>query len=218
MHNPLPKEAKEMIWGSMFGDGGVYFGTENRHAGFRVSHSPKQFSYLKWKYDLLKPVVASKIYSVTAYHKVRQKEYTTMQFSTKALSYFTRLRKIFYPYGKKLVRRKLLNKLTPLGLATWFMDDGTGIKNQKNYPQIYLATTGFSFEENRIIQDYFKENHGIETRIHRDSKYFKMYFNRPNSLKLIQIIKPHLIPSMMYKIRHFLQTSPIRQVSVEDIV
>lgn len=218
MKNPLPKIAREMIWGTMFGDGGVYYGTKNRHCKFAVSHSPKQEEYINWKHNLLESVKASKVYRVTKYHKIRKKEYTTLQFCTKPLSYFTRLRKLFYPQGKKIILRRLLNKLTPLGLAVWFMDDGTSCKNNRRYPQLNISTCSYTFEENKIIQEYFKEKWDIDVRVHRRKNFPHIYINKPNSLKLIRIIKYHLIPSMQYKIRFFVQPSPYPLSAVEDIV
>lgn len=216
MLNPLSKEAREVVWGSLFGDGGVYYGTGNRHCCFKVSHSPRQIEYLKWKYQYLKPVVASRIYSVTAWHKRNKKEYTTLHFTTGALSFFTRLRKIFYPQGKKLLRRKLLNKLTPLGLATWFMDDGTTAVNNRNYPQLFINVCSCSPEETSYMKDYFQEKFGIRVLVH-GGKYPRLYFNKPNALKFIEIIYPHIIPSMMYKLRYFYKPS-LSEKSVEDIV
>ena len=183
-----------------------------------VSHSPKQVEYVEWKYKLLEPIKACRIYPVTQYHKVRKKEYTTLQFCTQALSYFTRLRNLFYPQGKKIVLRSLLNKLTPLGLAVWFMDDGTSFKNNKGYPQLNLSTCGYTFEENEIIKRYFKEVWDIDVRVHKRKNYPHIYINKPNALKLIEIIKDHIIPSMLYKIKFFVQTSPYPQLAVEDIV
>lgn len=217
MLNPLSKEAREVVWGSLLGDGGIFLGTGNRHYCYKESHSPKQRKYLEWKYNFLKPVVGSKIYSVTRFHKRNQRNYTTIQFTTKALSYFTRLRKIFYPHGKKLIRRKILNKLTPLGLATWFMDDGSTTKNNRGYPQLYLNICSCSQDEGKTIVDYLKEVFGIEARL-CVPKYPKIYFNRPNGQKLVDIIRPHFIPAMFYKLRYFSQTNPIRENPVEDIV
>ena len=213
MHNPLSKETREVVWGSLIGDGGVFKDRCCRNSSYRESHSPKQYGYIKWKYDLLKPIMSSSLYSVTNFHKIRQKEYTTLQFVTKPHTYFSRLRKIFYPEGKKRIRRKILNRLTPLGLAVWFMDDGVFQKNNKNYPQLQISTAGFTLDENIIMQQYFKECWGIETRVHSrkikqyPKTYYNLYFNKPNSLKLIAIIKPYIIPCMFYKIKYFLQPS-----------
>lgn len=170
---------------------------------------------MEWKESFLKTLTTG-IKQATHYHRIRQKNYTTLTIRSSNHSYFTRLRKVFYPYGKKLIRRKLLNKLTPIGLATWFMDDGTTGVNNRNYPQLFISTCSYSLEENQIIKDYFLENLGIDIKIH-GGKYPRLYFNKPNAIKLIQIIKPYIIPSMEYKLRYFLQTNPTEK-SVEDIV
>jgi len=215
MINPLPKVSREMLFGSLFGDAGVYLSTKSRHYHLMICHSPKQKEYMEWKESYLKPL-STGIKQATHYHRIRKKEYTTLTLRTTNHSYFTRLRKIFYPYGKKMIRRKLLNKLTPLGLATWFMDDGTTGINNRNYPQLFISTCSFSQEENQIIKNYFLENLGIDIGIH-GGKYPRLYFNKPNAIKLIQIMKPYIIPSMEYKLRYFLQTNPAEK-SAEDIV
>lgn len=170
---------------------------------------------MEWKESFLKPL-STGIKQATHFHRIRQKEYTTLTLRTTNHSYFTRLRKIFYPYGKKIIRRKLLNKLTPLGLATWFMDDGTTGINNRNYPQLFISTCSYPMVDNQIIRSYFLENYGIEIKIH-GGKYPRLYFNKPNAKKLVEIIKPYIIPSMQYKLRYFLQTNPTEK-SGEDIV
>lgn len=215
MINPLPKVSREMLFGSLFGDAGVYLSSGSRHYHLMICHSPKQKEYMEWKEGFLKPLTTG-IKQATHFHRIRQKNYTTLTMRSTNHSYFTRLRKVFYPYGKKLIRRKLLNKLTPIGLATWFMDDGTTGVNNRNYPQLFISTCSCSQEENQIIKDYFLENLGIDIKIH-GGKYPRLYFNRPNAIKLIQMIRPYIIPSMEYKLRYFLQTNPTEN-SVEDIV
>jgi recombination protein RecA len=216
MHNPLAKQAREMLFGSLFGDAGVYKSTGSRHYHLMICHSPKQLEYMKWKEEFLKPL-STGIKQSTHFHKIRQKEYTTLTLRTTNHSYFTRLRKMFYPEGKKRIRRTLLNQLTPIGLATWFMDDGTTGVNNRNYPQLFLCTCSFTQKDNEIAQEYFQEELGIRVLIH-GGQYPRLYFNKPNSIKLVEIIKPYIIPTLQYKLRFFLQTNPIRSDTVEDIV
>jgi len=215
MINPLPKEAREMLFGSLFGDAGVYKSSGSRHYHLMICHSPKQKEYMEWKEGYLK-LLSTGVKQATHYHRIRKKEYTTLTLRTTNHSYFTRLRKIFYPYGKKIIRRKLLNKLTPLGLATWFMDDGYGCENNRNYPQLYICLCSYCQSDCQIVKSYFKDNLGIDTKVH-GGNYPKLYFNKPNASKLIEIIKPYIIPSMQYKLRYFLQTNPTEK-SGEDIV
>lgn len=216
MHNPLSKKAREMLFGSLFGDAGVYLSTKSRHYHLMICHSPRQREYMEWKEGLLKPLTTG-IKQATHYHRIRKKKYTTLTLRSTNHSYFTRLRSLFYPFGKKIIRRKLLNQLSPLGIATWFMDDGTTGVNNRNYPQLFVNSCSYSLKDNQLIKDYFLERWGIETRVH-SPKYPRIYFNKPNAKKLIEIIEPHIVPSMKYKLRYFLQTTPIQRNLVEDIV
>lgn len=218
MHNPLSKEAKEMILGTVLGDGCLFLGTGNRHYKLCLSHSPNQREYLDWKINFLKDI-ATKVTTVRAWHRRNQKEYTHLNFATSPLSYFTRLRKFFYHDGRKIVRRSVLNHLTPLSLATWFMDDGTTTKNNKGYPQLFLYTCSFSDKDHEIIKNYFMEKWGIETLIHCRKGQPRLYFNRPNGQKLVDLISPYVIPSMQYKLRYYAQNIPYTsEKKLEDIV
>jgi len=58
---------------------------------------------MKWKEEFLKPL-STGIKQSTHFHKIRQKEYTTLTLRTTNHSYFTRLRKMFYPEGKKRIK------------------------------------------------------------------------------------------------------------------
>jgi hypothetical protein len=218
MHNPLSKEAKEMILGTLLGDGCLYLGTGNRHYKLVFCHSTKQREYFDWKMRLIQPI-SNKFQIVRAWHKRRQKEYTHICEHTRPLSYFTRLRKIFYLDGRKVVRRSILNHLTPLSIATWFMDDGGTTMNNRGYPQLTISTCSFSEKDNEIIQKWFNEEYGIDVLIHQRKKHPHLYFNKPNAIKLIEIIRPHIIPSMQYKLRYFTQNIPYpSETKVEDIV
>lgn len=207
MHNPLSKEAREVVLGTILGDGCLFLGTSNRHYKLVVCHSPTQSEYFNWKLSHLKDV-ATKPQTIRAWHKRNQKEYSHIQVATTPMSYFTRLRKLFYLDGKKIVRRSVLNRLTPLGLATWFMDDGSTAKNNRNYPQLTIYTCSFSELDHKIMQEYFQEKWGIRVLIHGLGKQPRLYFNKPNAIKFIEIIKPHIIPSMMYKLRYFIENAP----------
>lgn len=203
MKNPLPNHAREIVWGSLFGDGGVYYSSGSRNAHFMVCHSHKQREYIEWKHKALFPLVNNGVYLQTHYHKIRKKNYTTLSLRTINHTYFTRLRGYFYPQGKKVVTRRLLNKLTPVGLAVWFMDDGTYCVNNRGYPQLNISTCSYSKQENEIIKRYFKDVWYIDVSVHRRKEHYHLYINKPNSLKLIKIISPYILPCMKYKIQYF---------------
>jgi hypothetical protein len=205
MVNPLSKVAREIVWGCLFGDGCVRKPsptkqTDTRHCKYRnyklqIRHSPLQRDYLYWLYGYLKPLCHSEPKEYRYLNKGIGKYYSSMDLVTRTHTYFTRLRKYFYPEGKKIIKRKNLNKLTPLGLAVWFMDDGTSDKKNR----VWIATNSYSYSEHEIIQQYFKEVWNINVSIVKERNQFKISFNS-DTKKFCDLIRPFIIPSMQYKL------------------
>lgn len=128
--------------------------------------------------------------------KTSYKDKDSFRLWTEVSPIFLNLRGIFYSKNKKIITTKLLNRLKPLGLAVWFMDDGT--LNLRSGGDI--STDCFTKEENVLIQKYFL-NKGIDCKIFkRNSGTYKIVFNKEGFNKLVDIIRPHIHKSMFYKI------------------
>lgn len=206
----ISKNTEQVIIGGLLGDSCINkFGKYNPN--LTIVHGPKQLEYLKWKYEFfVKDGLVTKkgIYSKLNRNKRVNKNYLAYGFYTKALPLFQTYRQEFYPKGKKKVTRHILNKLDPLGLAVWYMDDGSrnihwqGPEDRQTIKSrdIRLNTQGFTFEEHEIIQQYFKVVWEIDAKIYKERKTFIIFFNSNNANTLIDIIQPHIIPSMQYKI------------------
>ena len=104
---------------------------------------------------------------------------------------------MFYPLGKKQVTKEILNQLEPLGLAVWIMDDGT---YDYNGNRINIATEHLSYEEHLLIKEWFENKFNISSKIYKHKNQFYISFGVKETKKLIEIIKPFVIPSMRYKI------------------
>ena len=113
---------------------------------------------------------------------------------------------LFYKNNNKIITFDILNRLNPMGLAIWFMDDGS-----LNYygPSIEISTHGFSFEENQLISQWFKSNFDIQAKIRKQKSrsndtthfnyYLVMYGN--DAQKFINVVQPFILPTMAYKIK-----------------
>jgi hypothetical protein len=76
------------------------------------------------------------------------------------------------------------------------MDDGSYSKGR-----IDISTYSFSLKEINTLQKSIKKVFGIRANYYRDrDKEFRMYFSQEDTKKLIKVIHPYIIPSMMYKI------------------
>lgn len=203
-------ELDAIVVGMILGDGNLSRPSGNANSHFTLAHSPKQREYLEYKKALLEKIshVRMKYKEIDFFNKQVGKTYKTLYYYSNCLEYFTKwFRKFYTP--KKTVTRKLLDKLDPRGLALWWMDDGCLVvysRKDRNSVNRYatLATCSFSKEEHEIIVEYFKETWGISprviTRTARGRQYQVLKFPMLEFRKFVEIIKPHIIPSMAYKI------------------
>lgn len=176
-----------------------------------TSHYPGQLGYLLWKESILRAYVKfgklivdrSKENGGFIYYKK-----TSLVESSKNLVYFY---ENFYALGKKRVTLKLLHRLTKLGIAIWFMDDGSLIPHSYKENgdikalKLRLHTSNFNYDEHVIMKDYFEEK-SIFFNITRDRNYYCLSTGRKESIcKFIDVVKPFvdLVDCMKYKIKPY---------------
>lgn len=89
-----------------------------------------------------------------------------------------------------------ITKLGPLGLAIWYMDDGT-----LHYPTgLYLSTNGFNHESQLKLVKVLKDNFDITAHIHRNKDKEILYIIQKDKNKFFDIIRPYVCGSMKYKL------------------
>ena len=195
----LSLSQKQVILGGLLGD--ASFQKEKKIVSF--SQSEKQLEYLTWKYNFFN--IDKEIKS--AYNTFQGKSFLRYYF----YFYIKKVDESFYSFlcknlysnsGRKKISLKYLNELTPLGLAVWWMDDGS-LCNSKGNRWGKLCTECFNWEEHILLKKYFKEKWDIEVKItQKKNKYYFINFNATALKKIIAIIYPYVIqvPSMIYKI------------------
>ena len=113
--------------------------------------------------------------------------------TTRSLPSLTEIYHLFYKDGVKIVPRDL--NLTPMALAVWFMDDGSRC-NQA----FYLNTQQFSLEDQLYLRDILFSRFGLNARLNRDKKYFRLRLSNESTKVMQDIIKAHIIPFFHYKL------------------
>jgi|TARA_Y100000034_G_scaffold135589_1_gene208147 hypothetical protein len=192
----LDGNLKQVIIGTVLGDGCIRNTTKRGNAYLTVTHCAKQKEYLLWKYQILKKVIGI--------NKRTTKEGEYLTIDTKSNKIFNYYHKLFYQNGRKIVTKEILNMLEPLGLAVWYMDDGSYNYIGKN---AILYSCAFSYEENNLIKDrisQFKINPTVSLMKVKYKgevkKYHKLVFNMKETRKFISLIKPFILKSMYYKL------------------
>lgn len=143
---------EQILLGTLLGDGGVYRYGRNKTYSIRWQHSLKQEEYAIWKAE--NSLDNYSVYRGSKFDKRTNKVYTfiTCYSIVDDYSYY---RSLFYK-DKKEVNQNVLNKLQPLGLAVWYLDDGNMYYNGNNC-HITLSVNGFNENSKDLIISYFKK-------------------------------------------------------------
>ena len=189
----LTEQQREIIAGTLFGDGHLETQDNGRTYRLKIEHSVIQSEYLNWLYHELRSWIPSEPYT-----KIK-KNLVCMGVRTYSHSMFTDFGKIFYQNGKKIMPKGVEKLLTPLSLAIWFMDDGS-FKSAKHRTYI-IHTLGYSRNELEDVQQILFSKFDLHTSLHKQKKkYLRLYIQSQSAGKFKKLIEPYMLPSMKYKL------------------
>ena len=205
----MDKRKKSFLIACVIGDGYIYKDKKSKSCTLEIGHSIKQKDYLLYKANLLKKYTGKKCElkykklpsrTINKNYGPIQESETTRIFVTH--KYFRVLKKWLYPNNSK----KYINYikyLDPLGLAIWYMDDGSTWveKNRLNGHIMMEFHTFIPKEDAEFLIKYFIETWDIEFHLHKKTEtQYNIRCYRKNSIKLANIIKPFIPDCMWYKI------------------
>lgn len=212
-------EIKSATIGMILGDSNIQMRATN--ARMQIAHTPKVEDYVQLKAKVLGQIPGVTLNYTHVMHNNRKlgKIYPQIRAWSTTHKYFTNMSKRFYKPEKK-VTKEILNALTPMGLAFWYMDDGSltlhhnvvrskldeSLSTQErsiSSRTICLHTQGFSYEEQELIVTWLKDEHSIDARIKPSKKKnWKIFMNTTNAKKFVDVVRPYVlaVPSMHYKI------------------
>ncbi len=195
---PLNKEQREMIIGTLLGDGCIApHGRKNKSYRLIIGHSEKQKDLVLYKKSILGNLV-NKI----NIKEDKRKNSIMHSFNTVTHNELKFFYDLFYENGKKVIKDELSNYLTPRSLAFWIMDDGSVGKKQ-NKITLRLHTECFTEEENIKLQTFLKVCFGIRSKVckfsRNDKEYCYLSINKENTLKASNLTSEYFTDSMRYK-------------------
>lgn len=107
-----------------------------------------------------------------------------------------------YVDGKKAITERMMDKITPMSLAFWYMDDGM-IRHRslddKQSPSIEISTCGFTKEENEILIDMLWNKFGVKANLRRERTYWSIYITVEGTKVFLDLIKDYIPACMKYK-------------------
>lgn len=192
----LNKTQLSVLIGSILGDGTLRLGKGFINANFKVEQGLKQKDYVFWKYNVFKEWVTTPPKISFRYDENRIPYEKSWWFRTFRHPEITFFHKVFYKEGIKKIPQNIENLVDPLALAVWIMDDGS-----LNRRVLDISTYSFRKEEIELLQKTLFNKFSLRSNYYRDrDKGFRMYFPQGETLKLIDLISPYIIPNLAYKI------------------
>lgn len=190
----ITKEIRRNALFMAFGDGCI-----EKHGNLTIKHCIKQKEYLLYKYKLIKSLCNHLPVEIT------NNTFKAFKLTTKCFDFLKLYRRVLYPNNKKTLTRKLLNKLTPLGIYLWYLDDG-GMSKRKirtGYAiKEIMLNTGLNKTNNQIIIDYFKEVWKVSFSQVKNHNQYRLRCGKIEGEKFLKIFSKYHndVISMKYKI------------------
>lgn len=197
-------ELKGYLTGLIFGDGCIDKGVTKR--AFSIKSIDKNFI------DKIKDDIESctnfqiSIKYTPAHESCGCSHKESWELRIKAHPYFNKKYHHFYDdYRNRIASKEALNWITPNGIANWYMSDGyvclVGrtkgvIKNRR----IDFCTDRYSLPVIESMKDMFDKRFNLQTSIIKRGKFYRLRVCQNSYEKFINLIRPYMIDTMMYKL------------------
>jgi hypothetical protein len=179
---------RSILIGTLLGDGHLETQDGGRTYRLKIEHQLSQSDYTEWLYSHFKGWVRSGIYRK---QKPNDKEY--VGFTTYSHGSFRFYAQQFYKNGKKVIPEAIGKLLDPLGIAVWFMDDGSW-KSERHSTYI-IHTLGFARDDLERVQVLLMRKFRIETALHKQKgRYWRLYIASKSAEDFGQILLPYAGP------------------------
>ncbi len=182
---------EQVLIGKMLGDGS-YSG--NEYAGsVGFGHKIEHEKYLSWTEQAFGDICGNRQTECISGYGT-----TMVRSRTISTAFIKDLFEDWFHDGHKEVPISVVQKLGPIGLAFWYMDDGSLSHNDEQEDRALFATNGFSEEsvDNLIL--------ALAKFDIRATKYqtsgWRLRLNSDDSEKLFLIIAPYIPKTMQYKL------------------
>lgn len=193
--NKKTAEVKEILFGSLLGDGSLEMPPRGLNARFGFVQSLDKKDYFLNVLNSLVEISSGKYREYSYLDKRTGKTYTSLNFWSKSLPDLNEFYFKFYNGKVKTVPLDL-TLLTPLALAHWIMQDGS----KGTCKGLYLCTDSFRFNEVQRLSQYLNIKYNIKCSIHKAGKFYRIYILAKSVETVKLLIMPFMHYSMNYKL------------------
>lgn len=194
----LTTEQKDALIGIILGDGGLERAKPTHNTRLRIDQVyPRQASLVNNIYTLFNNIVKMSPKVLTRNNKKTGLTTQSMFFKSMSMPCLNYFHELFYENKIKIIPKNINELLTPIGLAHGLMGDGIYLKNKG----VVLCTDSYSKAHVDLLVNVLNSKFGLTCSIQRRSAdQYRIYILKSSVKKLRDIVKPFIIPSMLYKI------------------
>ena len=178
---------------------------------FYLEQSVEHLAYIKYCAKFLYDFGYSNTSEPTLIKKVSRSHLPKdKQFNYRIVTYtFTSFNFIYDAFNKiidgkliKVVTSFISEYLTPFGLALWIIDDGSRQKGQG----ILISTHSFNYQDVLFLANLLTELYDLKTSVIKSGidNQWRINIWKRSMPKLVEIVKPYIIPEMSYKLKDYL--------------
>ena len=206
----LTQEQKDLLVGTLLGDGSLQTETRGRTWRYRALHKEQHLEYLQHKYQILSNFCATPPTFSDVLDNRTNKVYKRWYFNTTVQDSFKYYGNLFYKQDQmktsmlKDVPLTIPQILTPRAIAYWYMDDGS-LKWLGKSNAMRICTESFSKSGVERLKKGLKNLYNIETQLivkkaNNTIVGYRLAINEKNSEAFRELIQPYLIDCMRYKV------------------
>lgn len=199
------RELKDFFVGNLLGDGNLHNGS------FTTRQISKDLIYFKAK--IIEENLSGskvKVRELPGYvDKNKVNHQKTWELYVSPNEYLKKLQAEFYPDGMKIIPKKYLRSLSPLGYAIWYADDGTTVLVGKNATtksassrRVQFCTDNFPVQDTEKMSKVLESDFGNIKIIKRKPHQWRIQINGKNAQDFIIYISEYFekyFPSLLYK-------------------
>jgi hypothetical protein len=191
----LPPFQYSMVVGLLLSDANISFAdSKSKNALIRFSQSSSRYEYTWYLYFNLSAYCSS--YPSYRFHARKGKINHSIVFFTRSLPCFTELYHLFIINNVKVIPSNIFEILTPVALANLIMGDGICYKQGG----VAICTHCYSIPDAVRLMNVLMIKYGLICTLHMDKGSPRVYISKKSLGVLRGIVKPYLVPSMLYKI------------------
>jgi len=210
-YESITQHQLSVIAGAALGDGHLSLTDSKMRARLSITQGVDQLEYLDYKLQLLGDLVESPaVFSNYPKTFTKKGVYRSCTISRPQIA---QLHRDLYHNSRKIITPSLLEKISPLGLAIWYLDDGSLVTSPNPYAhkrdsgisyypssRSTLATHGFTVEEVKLVVGWLKNKWDIEGGFSNTAKGPVIWLTLAGTVRLHEIIAAFVPPSMDYKL------------------